>query len=104
MCAGYRHHWSDHQLYKTPLLYIPYIRPFCLQEVKEGGLPTRDVERSRLHADLLWKIKVLRKEDPAATADRAIDILEEGRVEGVSSLEMYRAVFIVSNVQSDYTK
>ncbi|CAM9809097.1 unnamed protein product [Ascophyllum nodosum] len=64
------------------------------EEVKEGGLPTRDVERSRLHADLLWKIKVLRKEDPAATADRAIDILEEGRVEGVSSLEMYRAVFI----------
>lgn len=55
-----------------------------------------DMERSRLQGDLLWKMKRLSKLGSATATDRAISILEEGRVQGVANLEMYKTVFSVS--------
>lgn len=59
-----------------------------------------DVERSRLQGDFLWKMKRLSKLGSATATDRAISILEEGRVLGVANLGMYKTVFSVSGYRT----
>lgn len=55
-----------------------------------------NVERSRLQGDLMWKMRRLSKLGSATATDRAINILEEGRVHGVANLDMYKTVLSVS--------